>query len=106
MGRILTAREVWTKPKPADPERTSLTLTAEEAKSVRAGLHWLRLRHGGWVPLGKVLRVKVKTLQNYGTNRAPSAAVAIRAARLAGIGVDDLLTGRWPGGACPHCGRS
>lgn len=102
MGTILAKREVWTKPKADD----SLSLTADEAKNVRAGLHWLRARHGGWEALGRALRVKATTLQGYGSKRPPSAAVAIRAARLGGVGVDDLLTGRWPGGACPRCGRS
>lgn len=34
-------------------------------------------------------------------------SAAERAARLAGVPVEDVLAGRWPvEGACPHCGRS
>lgn len=32
--------------------------------------------------------------------------IAFRVARFAEIGVDDLLTGKYPpAGACPHCGH-
>jgi hypothetical protein len=35
----------------------------------------------------------------------PSPAVVFRLARLAGVGVDDVLAGRFPEpGVCAHCG--
>jgi hypothetical protein len=35
-----------------------------------------------------------------------TAGIALRAARVAGVAQEDVLTGRWPvDGACPHCGR-
>lgn len=67
----------------------------------------LRRRLGGWEPLAKALRMNNRTLQGHGSDVAPSAAVAIRAARLAGVTVEELFAGRWPvEGACPHCGRT
>jgi len=106
---VLTERKTWVQPHPSNTTRRSTDLTPEEQVNVRRALHVLRRRMGGWAALVKVLRVKTSTLQNHGSKRAPSAAVAIRAARLAEVPVDDLLAGRWPNfaeGACPHCGRS
>jgi hypothetical protein len=107
MTTILTERASWRKPRPSNETRRSTDLTPDEQVAVRRALHVLRRRLGGWERLAKALRVKATTLTNYGSKRAPSAAVAIRAARLASVSVDELLAGRWPlDGACPHCGRT
>ena len=104
---ILRERTVWAKERPANVTRRATDLNPEEQAGVRKALQVLRRRLGTWGGLAKALRVKTRTLQSYGTKRVPSAAVAIRAARLAGIPVEDLLNGKWPvEGACPHCGRS
>ena len=104
---ILREPKVWAKERPANETHRSTDLTPEEHASVRhAPRGVLRLRLRGWEPLAKALRVNVHTLATQGQAKGrPSAAVAIRAARLAGVAVDDVLTGRWPvAGACPHCG--
>ena len=76
-------------------------LTKEEQANVRAAVRFLRFRCGGWLPLAKALRVGRTTAQ-----RANSPMVAYRAARLAGVGVDDVLTGKFPpAGTCPMCGH-
>ena len=76
-------------------------LTAEEQRNVRAAVRFLRVRCGGWVPLTKVLRLTRSTLQKVGA----TPVVAFRVARLAGVSLDDLLTGKYPTpGTCPHCG--
>ncbi len=37
--------------------------------------------------------------------RAVCASMAFRVARVVGIGIDDLLAGKWPEpGTCPRCG--
>jgi hypothetical protein len=106
MATILTERASWRKPRPSNATQRATDLTPEEQTNVRRALHLRRRRLGGWAPLAKALAVKVTTLTNYGENRAPSAAVAIRAARLAEVPVDDVLMGRWlKEGACQHCGR-
>lgn len=70
--------------------------------NVRAAIRFLRIRCGGWVPLSKALRFTRSTLQKVGA----TPAVAFRVARLAGVGVDDLLAGKYPPpGTCPHCGH-
>ncbi|HEX4335472.1 MAG TPA: hypothetical protein VH062_06130 [Polyangiaceae bacterium] len=79
-------------------------LTTGEQKNVRAALVFLRARTGGWKPLAKALRVHPLTLSKRGI--PISASLAVRVARLAAIGIDDVLGGKYPpAGSCPHCGH-
>jgi hypothetical protein len=56
--------------------------------------------------LALALKTNAATLRNYGSKKPPSASVAIRAARLANVSLEDVLASRWPvAGACPHCGK-
>lgn len=81
-------------------------LTTQEQAHVRAALRFLRARCGGWEPLAKVLRMNKVTLRHVSSGKATSAALAFRVARLAGVGVDELLSGKYPPiNACPHCGH-
>jgi hypothetical protein len=81
-------------------------LSGQEQAHVRTALRFLRARCGGWEPLAKVLRFKRTTLSKLGGKCAVGPTVAFRVARLAGVGVDDLLAGRFPApGTCPHCGH-
>lgn len=51
--------------------------------------------------LAKALRVSPTSLR-----AATNPILAFRAARMAGVGVDDVLAGRYPEpGVCPHCGH-
>jgi hypothetical protein len=82
-------------------------LTTEEQTNVRTALRFLRLQSGGWNTLAKVLRCDHKQLGKIGAGqRGVSASLAFRVARLAGVPVDDVLAGRYPGeGTCPYCGH-
>ncbi|HEY8041230.1 MAG TPA: hypothetical protein VIF15_15595 [Polyangiaceae bacterium] len=103
---VLTKRTEWRLDRPANQTRRSTDLTPEEQANVRRALHVLRRRLGGYHELAKAIRVPATTLQKHGSKKAPSAAVALRLSRLAGVAVEEMLTGRWPvEGACPHCGR-
>lgn len=84
--------------------RTDLTLV--EQAHVRAALRFLRARCGGWLQAGKALHFKATTLGQVAAGRkVASAGLAVRVARLASVGVDDVLAGRYPPpGVCPHCG--
>ena len=79
-------------------------LTTKEQGNVRAALAFLRTRIGGWKPLSKALHTHPLTLSQ---RAIPiSASLAVRVARFAGVGVDDVLGGRFPpAGTCPHCGH-
>lgn len=81
-------------------------LTAEEQTNVRTAIKFLRTRCGGWKALAKALRFRQNTLAHVASGRVVSATVAIRVARFAEVGVDELLAGRFPAsGTCPHCGH-
>jgi hypothetical protein len=105
---ILRGPKTWTRPRPATETRRASDLTPEEQANVRRALAVLRRRLGTYKALGEALRVNLRTLRWYGEQKGkPSAGVALRAARLAGVAVEELLAGRWPvEGACPHCGRA
>jgi hypothetical protein len=81
-------------------------LTTQEQTNVRTALRFLRARCGGWEPLAKAVGSKTLTLSRVAGGRAVSASIAFRVARLAGVLVDDVLAGRYPGaGTCPTCGH-
>ena len=76
-------------------------MTAAEQAHVLVAVRFLRARCGGWAPLVKALGFTRMTL-----TKPASPAVAFRVARLAGVGVDDLLAGKYPpAGTCAHCGH-
>ena len=101
------AQVVLTLPAPTKPRPMPRgDLTAEEISHLRTAMRFLRVRCGSWASLAKAIRGSGITLQTMVHRKPPSAGVAIRLARIAGVPVDDLLTGRFPPpGACPHCGR-
>lgn len=82
-------------------------LTTQEQTHVRTALRFLRSRCGGWKPLAKTLRYKVSSLSHaVGGRRVISASLAFRVARLAGVSIDNVLSGEYPAhGTCPHCGH-
>jgi hypothetical protein len=82
-------------------------LTTKEQACARAALQFLRTRCGGWGPLGKALGFSEGTLSGVGAgSRPPTASMAVRVARLASVGVDDVLQGRFPAPrTCPYCGH-
>jgi len=83
-------------------------LTPEEQSNVKSALRVLRVRLGGLEPLSKELKCCSRTVKwAYSKKRRPSAGLAARAARLANVPIDDVLSGAFPKpGTCPHCGRS
>jgi hypothetical protein len=82
-------------------------LDAKEQANVRTALRFLRARCGRWAAVAKALRFGRTTVANAaGGDIVASAALAVRVAKLAGVGVDDVLRGRFPPpGTCPHCGH-
>lgn len=81
--------------------------TAKEVAHTRAALRFLRLRCGSWSTLARALRYNNMTVSNVANGQKPvTATLAVRIAKFANVGVDDVLTGRFPApGTCPHCGH-
>jgi hypothetical protein len=85
----------------------SADFTEKERAHIRAALHFLHLRAGRWEPLGRALRFNPSSLRNVANgHKAASATVVLRIAKFAGVGLDDVISGRFPAaGTCPHCGH-
>jgi hypothetical protein len=82
--------------------KNALTLSPKEAANVRAAARFLRARMGGWLNVARALHVSMTTAK-----RTPTPILAFRLARLVGVGVDDVLGGKYPpAGVCPHCGHA
>jgi hypothetical protein len=104
---VLTERKTWRRDRPANETRRSSDLTPEEQKNVKAALRFLAKRHGTKRILAAAMGAAFATVATaMEPHRAVSAGIAIRAARVAGVLLEDVLAGRWPSaGACPYCGR-
>lgn len=102
---VLTQRETWKRPKTS--ARYTPDLTPEEIDNVRRALKVLRTRFGGYAQLAEAMGAKVKTVETSVSRKSgPSVATALRAARVAGVPLEEILRGAWPKpGACPMCGR-
>ena len=74
------------------------SLTPDEAANMKAALKVLRLRHHH--PLAVLARLPGVTrptlAKSIHRNGNPSAGLAIRCARLAGVPIDDVLSGAFP----------
>jgi hypothetical protein len=92
----------------SDAKPTRHELTAEEQTNVRAALRVLRTRFDGTRALSEALGVTFSRLTwVMSKNGHPGAALALYAARLASVPVEDVITGAFPKpGACALCGRS
>lgn len=104
---ILRERKTWKKERqPRATDRLD-RLTPEEEANVYAAMNVLRIRYGGMDGVAKAMgasKFAVQTAMQKG--RRPTAGLALKAARLAGVPVEDVLTGAFPKpGACPMCGR-
>ncbi|HEY3821579.1 MAG TPA: hypothetical protein VGL81_30640 [Polyangiaceae bacterium] len=86
--------------------RLAPDLTPEEAARVRAAIRFLRVRTGRLDVLAKALRFERATLRRVLAGNDPvTATMVLRVARLAGVGLDEVLGGTYPpAGVCPHCG--
>lgn len=82
-------------------------LTPKEQEHVRVALRFLRARVGNWEILAKALRMTAPTLIHVNRERrSASPVLTFRIARLAKVGIDDLLAGKYPAeGACLNCGN-
>ena len=104
---ILRARQVWKRPRKPRARETLDRLTPEEAANVAVVVKVLCVRLGTTTNVAKAMQTNPKTIQRaVSGKKQPSAGMAIKAAKLAGVPVDDVLSGEFPKpGSCPMCGR-
>ncbi|WP_437574627.1 helix-turn-helix domain-containing protein [Sorangium sp. So ce887] len=87
--------------------RQRLTLTPTQTKRLRATLRNLRAACGTWSCLAEILGVSRSTIRNIVKGHdGGSLAMAMRAAKAAGVPVEQLLGGLVVADRCPSCGRS
>ncbi len=108
MPPVLSAPVRWARPRDPSKTRRSSDLTPDEQANAKAALRVLRARLGGARELAAMLSANLGTLKHALARKGrPSAGLAVRAARLAGVPVEDVLSGAWPApGSCPHCGHA
>lgn len=104
---ILTDRKAWQKPETVERRQKRGALLPCQQANVRNAISFLRIRLGSTQRLAEAYGVSVVVAWKLmGSSRPVSARVAFLTARLAGVGMDDILEGRWPyPSECPHCGR-
>ena len=88
---ILREPTIWRRPSTRGPRPSDLS--SVEQANVKRALRVLARRVGGQRQLAAAMGIGY------------TAGVALRAARLALVHVEDVLSGAWPGKRCPHCGR-
>lgn len=82
-------------------------LTSPEQANVRRALTFLRARMGSWSSVAAALNTAPRHVLRIKAGGSVTATMAFRAARIAGVGVDDVLSGHYaPPGVCPHCGET
>lgn len=80
-------------------------LANTEQANVRRALKFLRARLGTWESVYAALDADARAVRGMTAGQEVTASIAFRIARLVGVGVDDVLSGRYaPSGICPHCG--
>ena len=83
------------------------SLTDPEQANVRAAMRYLRVKCGSWYAMARACRLGDSTVSNaVRGEKQVSAEMAFRVARFARVGLDELLSGRFPPpGTCPFCGH-
>jgi hypothetical protein len=102
---ILTAKRTWNR-RPPPKRRLLRVLTPTQSANVRRVLRFLAVEHGSGNKLASALGMTPRALERA---RVPSRRISVEltfiTARIAGVGVDDVLAGRWERHVCPSCGH-
>lgn len=87
--------------------RRETELTTVEQDHVRAAIRVLKVRDGGFALLAARMEVTQDHIRKaLAGQRSIGAMTAIRVAQSAGVSLDEILTGAFPGPtACRHCGH-
>jgi len=102
---VLTKRETWEKSRALTTARRSSDLTLQEQQNVKVAIPFLAKRFGTYRKLSEAMGAQRATVMLAGHSGVVSAGIALRAARVAGVPVEAILTGEWPpSGMCPYCG--
>lgn len=102
---ILTTRQVWRRNPEPETKQLGNRITPVERDNVRAALAYLRGRYGTTDAFCAALGISRDSLRKaQSRHRLMTYRVACLVARAAGVPVEKVLSGLWPGDRCPHCG--
>ena len=95
---ILRERTVWRRPRGQRETAQPDELTPTEEGRVRAAIVFLFRRVGGWAARARAMGIKrpARWQAARRKRRRPTAGFALRAAKVARVRVESILTGRWP----------
>lgn len=105
---ILTVKQTWKRAQSARVRQYAAlrVLTLEQAENVRLVIRHLVVVYGSAQRLAREMGVTVSVTEKASApSRHKSARLAFILARVAGVGVDDVLAGRWQRHSCPECGH-
>jgi hypothetical protein len=102
---ILTSKQVWRRNPEPEGKQLGNRITPTERDHVRAALEYLRGRYVTTDECCAALGITRDSLQKARSrHRLLTYRVACLVARAAGVPVEKILSGAWPGDRCPHCG--
>ena len=103
---ILTAKQSWRRnPEPASEKQLGNRLAPVERENVRQAAVYLVGRYATAADCAKTLGLTENALwKACSKRRAQTYRLACILARGAGVPVEKILSGVWPGDRCPHCG--
>jgi hypothetical protein len=101
---ILTSKQTWRR-NPVPSGRTiALRLTPQERDNVREALLYFCGRYATVESCISTLDITKDARWKARSHRVPTYRFACTLARAAGVPVEKILSGLWPGDRCPHCG--
>jgi hypothetical protein len=103
---ILTEKQTWRRnPEPAQSRQLGNRLGPVERERVRMAVLYIAGRYRRRVDAAAALGITVHALiKARSPRRAQTYRLACVVARAAGVPVEKILSGLWPGDRCPHCG--
>lgn len=101
---ILTETQVWRRTRHLRLSGKRGTLTPTQVAHVRSAVAYLAVRYQTHEALARALGLTPAAAWKVRSpRRTPTVRFALVVAELAGVGVDAVLFGLWPGHRCPHC---
>lgn len=102
---ILTSRQAWRRNPEPETKQLGNRITPIERDNVRTALAYLRWRYETTDAFCAALGITRDSLRKaQSRHRLVTYRVACLVARTAGVPVEKILDGLWPGDRCPHCG--
>ncbi len=102
---ILTERRIWRRNPEPEPKQLGNRLNHAERENVRRAVVYLTGRYASVEACSVALGLSLDALKKARSpRRAQTYRLACVVSRAAGVPVEKITSGLWPGDRCPHCG--